>query len=204
MDAPYQHVLRDIRRRIATGEWPPGTRIPSRRSLTELYGVGPGAVHHAIDVLRASGELEGQKRYRAWVADPPAVRTMLDPDAEWPYGRGDPEPGRIRADQDLAARLQVEPGTWLTQKRIDLLDPGGRVSHLETRWWPEGAQRPWVRSAWEAQLHAMTPEEGQALGLVAGVRALLVIRTRYGESGRPVETADLVLPGDRWRIGSRG
>lgn len=200
MEAPYRQVLRDMRRRLATGDWPPGHRIPSRGDLAQQYGVSPGVIRLATDVLRRRGELVGHQRSRLVAAHPVSVRTLTDPDAEWPYALGERAAGTCRADEHLAGRLSVPVGTRLHWDRTECLDPDQRPSHLVTSWWRGGSAPAWVRSAAEAGLHQLTASEGEHLGMVAGVLALLVRRTRFGADGRPVETADLVLPADRWRV----
>ncbi|TLQ38948.1 GntR family transcriptional regulator [Streptomyces marianii] len=43
-------------------------------------------------------------------------------------------------------------------------------------------------------------EQAQMLGIAAGAQATLIERTHYDASGRPVETADILIPADRWDI----
>lgn len=201
MGAPYQRLAAELRHLITAGDWPPGTRIPSARALQDEYGVGRGVVERAIMQLKREGLLEGIPGARLRVAYPPAPRTLVAPDADWPYGRGDVEVGRGVAGAELAARLGCGPRVRVVRRRVECLDPGGRPAMLVTTW-----QRT-VRPVWheavrcEVRPHQLTAVEAAALGLATGAPALLVERTRYGPDGVPVQTADLVLPADRWRIG---
>lgn len=198
--APYQRVAAEIRRRIAAGTWPPGHQLPSQAGLAEELSATVAETRRAMTMLRRAGELEGRPRARLFVAHPPAVRTLLAPDRDWPYATGDGAAGSCRADADLAQRLQVPVGARLRWRRDECLDPDLRPSHLITTWWRgERAQR-WARCDAEAQLHQLTADEADALGLPQGVPAWLIQRTRASASGRPVETADMVLPTDRWRV----
>ncbi|GAA3372032.1 UTRA domain-containing protein [Streptomyces antimycoticus] len=43
-------------------------------------------------------------------------------------------------------------------------------------------------------------DQAQLLGVPAGTLATLIQRTHYSTDGRPVETADLLIPADRWHI----
>ncbi|MFE2186769.1 UTRA domain-containing protein [Streptomyces sp. NPDC059455] len=43
-------------------------------------------------------------------------------------------------------------------------------------------------------------DQAQLLGVSAGAQATLIQRTHYDTGGRPVETADLLIPADRWDI----
>jgi GntR family transcriptional regulator len=199
--APYQRVVAEIRQRIASGEWPPGYRIPSRAHLAEDFHVSDASARRGMAVLRNSGELEGTQRSRLFVAHPPAVRTLIEADADWPYLTGDGGgTGSCTASPDLAQRLGVKAGRRLRWERIECLDPDSRPSHLVTSWWVGHRVGAWVTSEAVAELHQLTSEEATNLGLVAGVPAWLIQRTRYDVTGRPVETADLVLPADRWRV----
>lgn len=201
MDRPaYQRIAADIRRRIHSGEWQPGRLLPSWRWLADQYGVGFSTVRRAIGQLRDEWLVEGVQRAQLWVAYPPAVRTLTDADAEWPYGRGDGESGSCDAGEGLAGRLGVPYGTLLHWARRELLDPGGRPAMLITAW-----QQPGVgahsSARCEVRPHVLTSVEASLFGLAVGMPALLVERTRYGVDGQPVQVADLVLPADRWRIG---
>ncbi|MFI1972854.1 hypothetical protein BLA24_30890 [Streptomyces cinnamoneus] len=46
----------------------------------------------------------------------------------------------------------------------------------------------------------LTRETAQILGMAPGTQATLIQRTHYDTSGRPVETADLLVPTERWAI----
>jgi DNA-binding GntR family transcriptional regulator len=198
--APYRHVAAEIRRRIATGEWPPGHQLPSRAKLAAELGVTDAAARLGMVLLRRAGELEGTQRERFVVAHPPAVRTLLFPDQDWPYLYGEGALGSCRADADLASRLDVAPRSRLRWRREECLDPDSRPSHLVTTWWVGERPSRWARAVAEAELHQITADEGVQLGLPHGVPAWLIQRTRYSSTGRPVETADMVLPADRWRV----
>ncbi|MFD5467259.1 UTRA domain-containing protein [Kitasatospora sp. NPDC127059] len=128
------------------------------------------------------------------------MRTLLDPDRDWPYPGGDGATGSCRADADLAQRLRVPVGARLRWRRDECLDPDSRPSHLVTTWRRGGRALAWARCDAEAQLHQLTLEEAEHLGLPQGVPAWLIQRTRLTAAGSPVETADMVLPADRWRV----
>lgn len=53
----YQQLAAVLRAAIASGEIPPGRPIPSRKTLTQRYGVSVGTVVAAVDLLRADGLL---------------------------------------------------------------------------------------------------------------------------------------------------
>lgn len=200
MGAPYLRLVDELHHRIARGDWPPGTQLPSSTHLQREYGLGRGTVDHAIATLRRQGALEGQRGARLFVAYPPAVRTLTDPDADWPHAVGDVESGVCKPGPELRERLQVTSRARLHWTRSELLDPDGRPAMLLTTWQRGARLHPYTAVRCEVRPHTLTVDEAGLLGLAAGAAALLVERTRYGEDGNPVQTADLILPADRWRI----
>lgn len=55
-DVPlYQQLAVLLMAAIDSGEIPPRRPIPSKKTLTQLHGVAPGTVEHALDVLREAG-----------------------------------------------------------------------------------------------------------------------------------------------------
>src|SRR6266496_2452470 len=70
----YQEVADDLRRRIASAEFPVGSAIPSTAKLTKAYGVSSTVVRAAIAQLRGDGLLIGQPGKGVFVrATPEAV-----------------------------------------------------------------------------------------------------------------------------------
>ena len=57
-----------MRRRILSGELPPGTRLPGHRELAQLYGVSVGSVREAISMLVSGGLIETQAGRGTYVA----------------------------------------------------------------------------------------------------------------------------------------
>ncbi|MFJ7998914.1 GntR family transcriptional regulator [Streptomyces sp. NPDC096310] len=200
MDAPHRRLAAALRQRILDGTYPPGSTFPSVRALAAEHGVGVGTVYPAVKALRAERLLEGRPRRRLTVAHAVGVRTLADPDADWPYARGDVERSTVRASEDLAVRLGVQPGTAVRRERVELLDPDGRPAMLATTW-RRGRARSHVSVRVSVRAHGMTADEAAVLGFQSGTAALLVERSRLDASGAVAEVADLVLPADRWTVG---
>lgn len=201
MDAPYRRLAAVLRQRIVDGTYPPGAPFPSHRRLADQHHVGIGTAYQAVALLRSEGLLTGRPRARLTVAYPPGVRTLIAPDAPWPYESGEPRHYRRRATPDLALRLAVPSGALLHVERVDQLDPDHRPAFLSTTW--RRSIRPHPHASYECvadPLHRMTRDEADDLGLPAGMHAVRIERTRYDTAGRPVETTDLVLPADRWQV----
>lgn len=49
-----------IKEKIANGEWPIGTKIPSQRKLADMFGVNRSTVIIALEELMADGTIEGK------------------------------------------------------------------------------------------------------------------------------------------------
>jgi GntR family transcriptional regulator len=198
-EALHRRIAADVRRRIASGEWPPGHQIPSRTSLAAEYGVHEQTVRLAVRLLRAEGAVEGEPRRRLFVAHPPPMRTLTNPDAPWPHGCEPLDVSGCTATADLAARLGVAPGVRLQREVLECWDPGGRSAMLVTTWW-RGRRRSHVSAVVEVGTVRLNTEQAAGLGLPVDTVAYRIVRTRLDGVGRPVETADLILPMDRWEL----
>ncbi|MFG3136165.1 GntR family transcriptional regulator [Streptomyces sp. NPDC048211] len=198
-DARYRRIAADITRRIQAGEWPPGGPLPSRVALAAEYGVNAQTVRLAYVLLREAGTLDGEERKRVTVAHPPAMRTLTDVDAEWPYSSETTDTRPRLATDELAARLGIRPGIMLQHESLECLEPGGRSAMLVSSWW-QGRRRPHVRCVAELGVVPLGEGQAHALGLLVDTVAYRVVRTRLDVHGAPVETADLLLPLDRWTI----
>lgn len=200
MGAPYLRLVAELRQRITSGQWPPGSQIPSSSILQHQYRLGRGTVDHAIATLRREGVLEGQRGARLFVAYPPAVRTLTDPDADWPHGIGDTESGTCRPSPELQERLHITYRARLRWTRTELLDPDGHPALLVTTWQRGARTRRYSSVRCEVRPHTLTVDEAGLLGLATGSPAFLLERTRFDEASEPVQVADLILPADRWHI----
>ncbi|MCZ1013909.1 hypothetical protein [Streptomyces noursei] len=127
------------------------------------------------------------------------MRTLIAPDRDWPYHSEVISSRTLRAGEQLADRLGVRPGTSLHHEARECLDPGGRSALLVCSWW-RGKRRPHVSYAAEVQVTQLDEAQSHALGLTVDTVAYRLVRTRLDASGRPTETADLILPMDRWTI----
>lgn len=55
----YQQIVQFVCNKVATGEWPIGTRLPPQRTLAESFGVNRSTVVTAIEELTSYGIIEG-------------------------------------------------------------------------------------------------------------------------------------------------
>jgi GntR family transcriptional regulator len=75
----FRQIMADIRARIASGEWPPGTRLPSTKELTQFYRghlgsetLAQSTVRQAVTLLIETGDLVGQQGLGVFVTDRPS------------------------------------------------------------------------------------------------------------------------------------
>lgn len=54
----YEEIADDLQKRIEAGEFPPGSRLPSRRELIALYEVTEPVIDRAMQILRVKGITE--------------------------------------------------------------------------------------------------------------------------------------------------
>lgn len=197
--ARFRQIAADISRRIEAGEWSVGEDLPSRRAMAAAYGVNPQTMRLAHRLLRRQGVLEGEERKRVYVAHPPAMRTLTDADAEWPYASETTDTRPRPATVELAERLGVHVGAPLQHETVECLDPGGRSAMLVSSWW-RGQRQPHASYSAELGCVELPVEQAHALGLLVDTLAFRVVRTRFDLHRRPLETADLILPMDRWLV----
>ncbi|MFT2014567.1 GntR family transcriptional regulator [Streptomyces sp. 796.1] len=197
--AAYRRIAAAIEARVRAGHWRPGDQMPSRREFASIYGVHEQTVRLAVALLRRQGILEGAQRARLTVAYPPAVRALIRPDADWPHNTEIIAGGTCPATPELAERLTVPVGAMVRYESCECWDPDGRSAMLMTTWWP-GARRPHATAVCEVETVLLPEQQAHALGLTVDTAAYRVVRTRLDDCGRPVSTADLILPMDRWVV----
>lgn len=199
VEAAYRRIAADIRRRIQDGEWATGDALPSRTDMAGEYGVHPQTLRLSYALLRRAGVLDGEERKRVTVAHPPAMRTLTDADADWPFSSETTDTRSRPATDELAARLSVTPGVTLQHETVECLDPGGHSAMIVSSWW-RGRRRPHASCVVEVGTVQLDAEQAHALGLLVDTAAFRLVRTRLDGAGTPLETADLILPMDRWLI----
>jgi GntR family transcriptional regulator len=66
----YVEIADDLAARIAAGEYPPGSQLPSYSRLADLYSVSVATAQRAITVLRVRGAVRGEPGRGVFVPDP--------------------------------------------------------------------------------------------------------------------------------------
>jgi GntR family transcriptional repressor for pyruvate dehydrogenase complex len=95
-----EEVGNDLRRRIAAGEFPPGGRLPTEKSLGESFGVSRAVVREAIAGLKADGLIETRQGSGARVVEAPKTLNLRF----W-QGEG-PALGELRDIYELRAMVE--------------------------------------------------------------------------------------------------
>ncbi|MDA3147253.1 GntR family transcriptional regulator [Leucobacter sp. UCMA 4100] len=217
---PPLHVqlYEEMIRRIRTGEWRAGDKVPSEKSLTEEFGTSRGPVRQAFAALRAEGMIIGGR------GAPPRVQHTAPAQSfdtfmsftEWARHLGY-DPGQrllhldtIQATEAQARELQVLPDAPLVQViRLRLLDE--RPAMLERSLYPYESGKDllgadlhnntiyqtlgafgWapVRARHVIDAIAAPALEAEQLQVSLGTPLLRVRRLAYDEHGTVLETAD--------------
>lgn len=63
-----RQIIDDIRARISSGEWPPGTKLPSIAELCVSYECSDTPVKQALTVLQELGLIDGHQGRGNYVA----------------------------------------------------------------------------------------------------------------------------------------
>jgi GntR family transcriptional regulator, histidine utilization repressor len=73
-----EQIRSDVEARIASGEWPPGYRIPFEHELVVQYGCARATVGKALTALVRAGLLERRRKAGTFVAYPHVQSAVLD------------------------------------------------------------------------------------------------------------------------------
>lgn len=229
----YAEIAEYFRQRINSGELQPGDRLPPLRQLMEDFGVAQQTVSRAYKTLRAEGLISGRRGGGTVVADSGSASLASRVSAWAQTGRalGDREDSRIvevgtvSADEAIAARLDVEPGTRVYLRRR-VVSRDGHITHMTSSYYPAyvvdatpelteptstggsrelAAERLGVdqdKALEEVTSRLATDVEREALGLTGDTVVITqVMRTVWLTDGRPVEVARKIVSGEtvlRW------
>ncbi|WP_437017894.1 GntR family transcriptional regulator [Streptomyces sp. enrichment culture] len=149
----YLRIAADLRRRIATGEYGPGDRIPTIPELRAEYGVSEAPVRNALRVLASEGLIESRARAGTRVRPRPPIHRMpadryrtvpgakstpytRDQGIGWSEYRLDKKFERVQADAEMAALFECEVGVDLLARHFVFHDNGEptQMSTSYVRW----------------------------------------------------------------------
>ncbi|MFC4609105.1 GntR family transcriptional regulator [Streptomyces maoxianensis] len=180
----YEQIADSLRQRIAEGEFPPGTLLPSGRDLCEQWGVSRATVIKAYEILRSDGLIAAKQGQGFRVTETPLARPAGNRrSGSTRVTGGHPFrrlgiPTREEPPSHVTELLELEPGgTALRRDRLVLLDDGTPMT-LVTAWFPPDVADACPRLAQpgpiaEGTTHYVTRTTGRA-----PVRAADVTRVR--------------------------
>ncbi|WP_354642911.1 GntR family transcriptional regulator [Kitasatospora camelliae] len=168
---PHLRVADALRQRIASQEWSPGDRLPSRSELGQQYGVGDNVVRRAQELLISQGFLEGRAGSGTYVAEPrERVRLVRSRAREERGGspfqadmagigkRGTWESrsdAKVSAPAEIAARLGIAEGDPCVRTVYEFLADKKPVQ-LSTSWEPRSITAGTIVVLPEGGPHAST------------------------------------------------
>lgn len=218
METLHQRILRDIEGKILSGEWAPGSRLPTEHDLCDVYACSRMTVNKVLTQLAAAGLIERRKRAGSFVLQPRSQAAVLDVHDV----RTEVEAlGRSYAYQLLASDARDATEDWPdvdggSVRMVEALHlAAGRPFCFERRLIsllavPEAAvadfaetppstwlllQVPWTVA--EHRIRAIGADEAVAsvLGISLGAPCLEMERRTWNVQG-PVTLASMIYPGD--------
>jgi len=121
----YKQIRLDIERRILTGEWPPGHRIPFEHELMARYGCARMTVSKALSELAQADLIERRRRAGTFVRRPKflsAVLQIADIRAEMRQGFADTQAMIKFSHAELDRRIHgVEDRASMLEERVNKL-----------------------------------------------------------------------------------
>ncbi|MBH5334899.1 GntR family transcriptional regulator [Streptomyces pactum] len=225
MSSRHHDIADDLRHQITTGRIKPGERLPSEAGLADRYKVSTVTLRSALAVLQGEGLAEKIHGKGNFVRRPPRKIVyvggwgMLDP---WTAAeaalRVTVRSSTVQADERLTTLLKVPTGSPLAEfvcvshegesphglARIYIprdLAPAGMLDHEPSCC--ETVARFAVLSVPPAAVRETvcarppTPDEVSTLRTHSTAPVLAITRVATDPTGRVVEAALLVFPGDR-------
>jgi DNA-binding GntR family transcriptional regulator len=223
----YAEIAAHYRQQIQDGALRPGDTMPSLREVREHFGVANTTANRAYRVLKMEGLTLPKAGVGTVVAGPIsnniAARVRLHESTGKALGGGESsrivEVGTVGADELVAPRLDVAPGTPV-HVRQRLVSRNGVPVHVSSSYYPAyviavtpelaepvstgGSRELAAERLGVAQDHVLeevtsrlaTESEKAALGLTAGdVVVTQVVRTVHLVDGRVVEVAVKIAGG---------
>lgn len=226
----YAQVIDELRRRIESGEYPPGSMLPSEHQLSDEFQIARPTVVRALRVLRLDGWIDTQQGKGSFVRGRPALAGLeARRPGEEALNRDETsesgdliEVGVLAPPTRIAGLLGNAVETVVVRRRLVRFDR--EPSELVTWWVPAAladgtdladvdpltggvrahlARRKSVRIDHVVeQVIARHPsaQEAKWLGVAKTAAMLALYVTGRDASGASVLVLELVMPGDRHEL----
>ncbi|MFD8974696.1 GntR family transcriptional regulator [Streptomyces sp. NPDC059593] len=198
-------IAADLRTQITTGHLEAGARLPSEPRLAAQYKVSTPTLRNALALLQAEGLIEKIHGKGNFVRHPlrrlTYTRGRLTPDTDLHFTI---RTTNLRARGDLITLLKVPSRTPLPEF-LYLTHQRESPHSLARIYVPQDlapAELPWCRPGWAESQETVTarlptPEEATTIRISSTLAVLVITRISSDTTGRVVEAAPMVLPGDR-------
>lgn len=122
----YIQLASLFRRRIETGEWDVGTKIPTVKELAEQCGVATMTIRQALDLIEEEGLIERYRAKGTFVIERPKRDLWCEVKTDWS--------GLLIARDDATIEiLGDERGVTLPRRESDIGRPAPLYRHLRRR-----------------------------------------------------------------------
>lgn len=218
-----ERIQSEIEARIASGEWPPGHRIPFEHELVTQYGCARATAGKALTALVRAGLLERRRKAGTFVAYPHVHSAVLDiPDIGMAIAdrtgsyRFELLSSDIRTDDGLSGNFargtalrrvsgihQGQDGPFAYEDRLISLDsvPAARDADFAAQSpgaWLIGSV-PWSEARHRISAIGANAEVSTHLSIPRGTPCLLVERWTW-RTGAPVTYVCQTFRGDRFDL----
>ena len=236
----YQQLAADLRAQIYAGDLAPGAQVPTEAALAARYDTARNTVRLALALLRTEGLITSRRGRGSFVRGDSPVRyyasltgsrtKRLEADRRrdtftqqiQAQGRSPKQVSTVEiipANEEIAARLALDPGTQVgVRRRVQYAD--AEPLQLGDSYYPldivrdskimepadvvEGTDQVLedlghtpTRYEDEITWRMPTAEEAQQLHLGSGIPIGRLSRLTYDQDERPVEVYVVILPADR-------
>lgn len=225
----YKQIRLDIERRILTGEWPPGHRIPFEHELMADYRCSRMTVSKALSELAQADLIERRRRAGTFVRRPQflsAVLKISDIRAEITalgrsYGYqlikcsrrianatdrnrlGVGKTGKVIA---IACRHSADGVPFAIEDRLIDLDAVPEAATAEFAKEPPGSwllhHVPWTEAENAISAISADDEAAEILDIPVGAACLVIDRHTW-RGGRPLTAVRLIYPGETHKLVAR-
>jgi GntR family histidine utilization transcriptional repressor len=225
----YKQIRFDIERRILTGEWPPGHRIPFEHELMAHYGCSRMTVSKALSELAQADLIERRRRAGTFVCRPKFLSAVLKiPDIRAEIGAlgrsygyelircarraanaadrarlGVRKTGKLIA---LACRHSADEVPFAIEDRLIDLDAVPEAATADFAIEPPGSwllhHVPWTEAEHSISAIVADLQAAKALDIAIGAPCLVIERHTW-RSARPLTAVRLVYPGESHKLVAR-